>query len=332
MWRLSKYHALNDWASIRKMGGYNPKTNQWKDPFIRDAYRYLERGGKISIIRSWQAKEKLEELIDLANKGTARQQFERRITAVQAIFDRWLDMFDFIARVQAYRVSKSYAENVRGLQGEASELYGVNYAKNLSNFEKKGLIRWPNALYSFWGPAATGAVRAMDALAPTYRLTAPRILGGTRIEDVIDELPEQIRTDPQAVATYIERYQKQKINGLFTAAFFSGVGFLAYNVARSLAVAVKDVLDEDEEAKNPVAEDSKELWTRNLRLSERWALKSLHWVTAINQSWSSWVTLQRLLQTVTCRSLLQGTTRSTRTSLRGHLVLCCRQPYAPCMN
>ena len=270
MWRLSKYHALNDWASIRKMGGYNPKTNQWKDPFIRDAYRYLERGGKISIIRSWQAKEKLEELIDLANKGTARQQFERRITAVQAIFDRWLDMFDFIARVQAYRASKSYAENVRGLQGEASELYGVNYAKNLSNFEKKGLIRWPNALYSFWGPAATGAVRAMDALAPTYRLTAPRILGGTRIEDVIDELPEQIRTDPQAVATYIERYQKQKINGLFTAAFFSGVGFLAYNVARSLAVAVKDVLDEDEEAKNPVAEDSKELWTRNLRIPLEW--------------------------------------------------------------
>jgi dUTPase len=270
MWRLSKYHSNNDWESIRRMGGYNAKTGQWKDPFIRDAYRYLERGGKISVIRSWQAKEKLEQLIELANKGSARQQFEAKIAAANAIFDRWLDMFDFVARVQAYRAAKSYAENVRGLTDEASELYGVNYAKNLANFEKKGLMRWPNAMYAFWGPAATGAVRAMDAIAPALRLTAPRVVGGTRIEAVIDELPEEIKSDPQAAAKYMENYQKQKTNGLFAMAFFTGVGFVAYNIARSLGSLVKDAFDDEEEPKNPIAEDSKELWTRNMRIPLEW--------------------------------------------------------------
>jgi hypothetical protein len=47
----------------------------------------------------------------------------------------------------------------------------VEYAKNLANFEQVG--RWgkqAGALFMFFRPAATGAVRAIEALAPAFRL------------------------------------------------------------------------------------------------------------------------------------------------------------------
>ena len=270
MWKLSKYHNANDWKAIQRMGGYDAKTKKWKDPFIRDAYRYLERGGKISIIRTWQNKERLEELVELANKSITRQKFSEMIDALNWFFDRWLDMFEFTARVQAYKTAKSYAENVRKLEGEAAELFAVNYTKNLANFEKRGLMRWPGALYAFWGPAATGAVRAMDAIAPALRLTTPQVLGGTTIQKVLDELPEEIRTDPKAIENYAKNYSKQRINGLFAMAYFTSVGYMGYEIARSLGALVKDVFDEDEEPTNPVTTDSKELWTRNLRIPLDW--------------------------------------------------------------
>jgi hypothetical protein len=271
MWRLSKYHSNNDQQAIRRMGGYDPKTGLWKDPFIRDAARYLERGGKISIIRTWQGKEKLQELIDISSKSLTRQKFEEMIKAAQGLFDRWLDMFEFTARVQAYRVSKAYAENVRGLKDEASELFAVNYTKNLANFEKRGLNEWAPALFAFFSPAATGAVRAMDAIAPALRLTAPRVIGGTKIQSILNELPEEIRSDPEAIKNYTENYLKQRNAGLMAMAYFSAVGYMGYYIARSLGALVKDAFDdEDEEPKNPIAADSKELWVRNLRIPLEW--------------------------------------------------------------
>lgn len=270
VWRLANAHFNGDWNAIKKMGGYNEKTGQWKDTFARDAYQYLQRGGKISIVRSWQTRSRLEQLVDVANKSDLRKNVESSVTALNRIFDLWMDGFELVARVQAYRVAKSYAMNTRKMPEVEAEQYGVYTAKNLANFEKRALADLPAALYAFWPPSATGAVRAIDAITPAVRLTAPKILGGTTIENILEELPEEIKNDPQARAAYAKRYEELKRNGQGAIAFYAGAGFMFYMMALSLGSAVKELYDDDENPKNPVQDDSKELWTRNIRIPLDW--------------------------------------------------------------
>jgi len=270
VWKLANAHFNGDWNAIKKMGGYNEKTGQWKDTFARDAYEYLQRGGKISIVRSWQTRSRLEQLIDVANKSDIRQGAENFKTALDRLFDLWMDGFELVARVQAYRVAKSYAANTRRMPPAEAEQYGVYFAKNLANFEKRAIKDLPAALYAFWPPSATGAVRAIDAIAPAVRLTAPRFLGGTTIENILEELPEEIKSDPEARAAYAKRYQELKRNGQGAIGFYAGAGFMFYMMALSLGSAVKELFDDEENPKNPVQEDTKELWTRNIRIPLGW--------------------------------------------------------------
>jgi hypothetical protein len=260
MWRVASAHYDGDFAAIRRIGGYNATTGQWRDTFVRDAYEYLERGGRTSVVRSWQTRGKLEQLIDEANKGNIRKNTRKFFDALNKIFDLWLDGFELVARVEGYRVAKSYAETERNMSPEEAERYGVSFGKNLANFEKKGVIAAPGALYVFWNPSATGAVRAFDAILPAFR--NPRT--------VIEELPEEIKNDPEAKANYYNRYLRLKRNAQIAIAFYGGVGYMSYMMALSVGSAVVGALGDDEEPENPVAKDNKELWTRNMRIPLGW--------------------------------------------------------------
>lgn len=267
IWKIANAHFNGDLAAVKKMGGFNEKTQQWKDPFVEAAYQFLERGGKVSIVRSWQTRGQLEKLIDDANKSNIRKSARRYKDALDRIFDLWLDGFELVARVEGFRVAKSYAVNQRKMNNAEAETYAVNFAKNLANFEKRGLKKLPGALYAFWNPAATGAVRAFDAIMPAMRVG----FNPKNIEAVLDELPDEIKNDPQARAQYAERYQQLAKNAQGAIGAYAGVGFITYMMALSLGAAVKGLIGEDDEdPKNVVAEDSKELWTRNLRIPIEW--------------------------------------------------------------
>ena len=267
VWKIAYAHSGGDFAAIKKMGGFNEKTGQWRDPFVRDAYRYLERGGKVSIVRSWQTRGKLEQLIDDANKSDARKTMEKYKAAADRIFDLWLDGFELVARIEGFRVAESYASNVRKMKPEDAEKYGVSFAKNLANFEKKGLNKIPGALYAFFNPSATGAVRAFDAIMPALRLTGR----SENMDRILEELPEELRNDPEAKAAYAKRYTQLKRNAQFTIGIYAGFGYMMYMMALSLGAAAKDFIGEDDEdPKNVVAEDNKELWTRNIRIPLDW--------------------------------------------------------------
>ena len=270
VWVIADAHSKGDWAKIQKIGGYNEKTNTWKDNFVRDTYRYLQRGGKISIVRSWQTRSRLEQLVDAANKSDIRKGAENFKAALDRIFDLWLDGFELVARVQAFRVASSYAENARKMSLAEAEQFGVYFAKNLANFEKRAIVDLPAALYAFWPPSATGAVRAIDAITPALRLTTPKMLGGTSIEGVLEELPDEIKNDPKARAAYAKRYNELKRNGQGAIAFYAGVGFMMYMMALSVGASVKELFDDEEDPKNPVQEDTKELWARNIRIPLGW--------------------------------------------------------------
>jgi hypothetical protein len=209
----------------------------------------------VSIVRSWQTRNKLEELIDEANKSDIRKDASKYKAALDKIFDLWMDGFELVARVEGYRIAKSYAENERKMSAENAELYGVSFAKNFANFEKKGVVKAPAALYAFWNPSATGAVRAFDAIMPAFR--DPK--------KVLDELPAEIKDDPEAKAAYFDRYTKLKRNAQMAMLFYGGVGYMMYMMALSLGGS-----GGDDDQENAVASDNKQMWTRNARIPLGW--------------------------------------------------------------
>jgi hypothetical protein len=267
VWRIASAHFDGDFDKIKKIGGFNPQTKEWKDPFVQAAFDYLQRGGKVSIVRSWATRNKIEELIAEAEKSDWRKNAEKYKAAVDKYFDLWLDGFELVARIQAFRVAKSYAMNERDMNNNDAEVYAVSLAKNLANFEKKGLKKAPAALYAFWNPAATGAVRAFEAITPAMRIG----FNPKNVEKILDELPDEIKNDPEARANYAKRYLQLARNGQGAIAFYGAVGFMMYMMALSLGAVAKGVMGDDEEDPvNAVTADSKELWTRNLRLPLEW--------------------------------------------------------------
>ena len=266
VWRIASAHYDGDWDKIKKIGGYNPKTGEWKDPFVRDTYQYLERGGRISIIKSWQTRSQLEKIVVDINKADWRRNTEESLTKskdfIDRYFDLWMDGFELVARVQAFRIAKAQAVNTRNMKEADAERYAVSYAKNLANFEKRGVNKTPSALYAFFAPSATGAVRAVDSIIPAFRIG----LNKKNIDKIIKELPQGLRDDPEAVAKYTKTYLQQARNARITMAFFASFGSMMAYMAMSLGGSG----DDDEEPVNLVAEDSKELWTRNIRLPLNW--------------------------------------------------------------
>jgi hypothetical protein len=97
---------------------------------------------------------------------------------VDKFIDIYNDMFELSSRTATYRVLKDqfFAENKSSgkFKNDAdaladAKIQAVEYAKNLANFEQVG--RWgkeAGALFMFFRPAATGAVRAIEALAPAF--------------------------------------------------------------------------------------------------------------------------------------------------------------------
>jgi hypothetical protein len=112
----------------------------------------------------------------------------------------------------------------------------------------------------FWNPSATGAVRNIDALVPMLRDT----------DTVVNELPDEIKNDPAAKAKFIENYNEQKKNAATTLLVYGGKGFFLYYMLRSIGGMLMGGGDDKEPPENEVATDSKELWTRNMRLPLNW--------------------------------------------------------------
>jgi dUTPase len=266
VWRIAAAHYDGDWNKIKQIGGYNEKTGEWKDSFVRDTYDYLQRGGRVSIVKSWQTRGQLEKMVTDINKADWRRNTEEALSKskdfLDRYFDLWLDGFELVARVQAYKTAKSQAMNVRKMPEAEAEQYGVYFAKNLANFEKKGLNKTPSALYAFFSPSATGAVRALEAIAPAFRIG----IHGSNVKKIIQELPEEIRQDPEAVANYEASYLQQARNAQMTMAFFASFGAMTAYMALSLGGSG----DDEDNPTNLVGADSKELWTRNMRFPLDW--------------------------------------------------------------
>ena len=126
-----------------------------KDSWYKDALDYVDAGGKVSYMSGLSTKKQQEATYDrLGPNKIVRtlKQFDSLITPIT-------DGLELAARVSAFRTARTipeFKDNERG---------AIAYVKNLANFENMGLQgKTLGALYMFFRPSATGAVRALDAL------------------------------------------------------------------------------------------------------------------------------------------------------------------------
>jgi len=171
-------------------------------------------------------------------------------------------MFELASRTASYRVlSKIYMKEAeeKGFSGEKARAYAktraVETAKNFANFEQVGTWgKQAGALFMFFRPAATGAVRAIDALRPAFDL----LKSSKEIEERIRAQATGTKATEADIQKAIAKTQKQaRSTAAMTAGLF-GLGYTTYMMALLMS-------DNDEADRNKIATDDSVRWTRYAR-------------------------------------------------------------------
>jgi hypothetical protein len=233
-----------------------------KDQYYADLLDYIQLGGKVSYLQGLAAKGALDGLI----KEVGRSGILQKKDQVDKFIDIYNDMFELSSRAATYRMLKDqfFAENKSSgkFKNDADALadaksQAVEYAKNLANFEQVG--RWgkgAGALFMFFRPAATGAVRAIEALAPAFRLLPPGI-GGFDEAAFKEEAVAQGRT-PEQIDNAVKQMMQKAKNSAYMATGLIGTGVAMYYMALMMA-------EDDDLGRNKVVTDDMARWTRYAR-------------------------------------------------------------------
>ena len=251
----SNLYAQGKFDQIDKLAGGEKPYDQLDDQerYYRDLKDFVKKGGRVSYLQGVAAKGALDELV----KEVGRSGVMLKKEQIDKFIDIYNDMFELSSRVATYRLMKDevFHQNVdNGMPLERAkadaEIQAVEYAKNLANFEQVG--RWGKAmgaLYMFFRPAATGAVRAIEATAPAFQKFNETLFREEAREQGISE--EKI---DKAVKTIRERQRSARV----MAASLVGVGVGIYMMAMMMS-------GDDEQGRNRVATDDMARWTRYAR-------------------------------------------------------------------
>ncbi len=231
------------------------------DPDFRDLNDYVNAGGKVSYIRSLTA-EGLAEDFEADVKGT--NVFVKGKKGVDKVVDVWSDSFELASRVAAYRILKQQYMS-KGMSEAEAKQKAVGDGKNLANFEQVG--EWGQAMgamFMFFRPAATGAVRAIEALAPAF-VSADKAVKmlpneGTFAYEFKDE--QRVYKDPDAIEKYKKEHDKRRQHARAVAGGLIGMGMMVYTMA---ALAGGD----DDLGRNKAVTDDMARYTRYARFHFR---------------------------------------------------------------
>lgn len=232
-----------------------------QDPFVRDMLEYLRFGGKTTYLQGFSLKSNLEQL----SKNTiGRSRIVTNLEDAGRLIDTWNNMFEFTGRTAAYTIYKdrALAKNIKegmsdtkGPQGQmspaerAAAVEAAAFVKNLANFEKVGEKgRELGAAYMFIRPAATGAVRAIEAVMPAF----------TREKWEESDIPPQIANDPVAKAEYIKNFKIDRMYAQIMVGALTAGGMGLYFLSMLGA-------PDDEWGRNNTKTDNMEQWTRFAR-------------------------------------------------------------------
>jgi hypothetical protein len=215
-----------------------------KDPYIRDMVEFARPGGMVSQISGMSLQSSFQEL----NKKVGRSGIITTVEDLNQFVDVWTNMFELASRASAYSIAKNKFMQ-RGESEESAKTHARVFTKNLANFEQVGEYgKAMGAFYMFFRPAATGAVRAIEAVAPAF----------TSMKAAEARLPPEIEKDAVAKATYLKNFKELKRNAQFMSTALFGLGVIAYTMAYMTS-------DDDDLGRNAVATDNMEQWTRFAR-------------------------------------------------------------------
>jgi len=267
-WRFSALYSQGNTKVIEQLA----KT----DDYYKDLMDYVKTGGKVSYIQGIAAKGQMQELSKLpSGKILTKENIDR-------FFDVWIDTFEMASRVSAFRIAKSNEIAVLSKKGgktkkeieNAATVTASAYAKNLANFEQVG--EWGKVLgglFMFFRPSATGAVRAMDAVAPAFRnkaqvkLSLPEFARAAIIKEKLSKgvtdteekkLKEELAVMEKALATFDENYGQIQTSSRIVMGALIGAGFITYLMAKAGS-------DNDELGRDRVSTDDMARWTKFAR-------------------------------------------------------------------
>jgi hypothetical protein len=236
--KVANLYRKGEFGAIEKLGE--------KDPYIKAMYEYIQLGGKVSYVSGIGAESQFQQM----QQNLGRKKIAAAKSDIDGVIDIWTNSFEFASRTAAYQVVKAkYMNGTEQLSEREAAVKAAAYVKNLANFEQVG--QWGKglgAIFMFFRPSATGAVRAIEALVPLFR----------NIDAAIAGLPESVRNDPEAVATFRNNMLKQRASAQAMLMSLAGAGAAIYLMALSLA-------EEDDEGRNKVATDDLARWTRYAR-------------------------------------------------------------------
>ena len=248
-------YANGKFDEIKALAGGDKAYDQLNETerYYRDLETFVKEGGRVSYLQGVAAKGALDDLI----KEVGRSGLMTKKEQIDKFIDIYNDMFELASRVATYRTMKEdiFNQNVTdGLPTDRArkdaEIQAVEYAKNLANFEQVG--QWGKgmgALYMFFRPAATGAVRAIEATAPLF----------TKFDEQLFRTEEKAKgVSDAAIDKAIKKKRQEKKSARAMAGTLAGVGVGIYLMAMMMS-------GDDDQGRNKVASDDMARWTRYAR-------------------------------------------------------------------
>lgn len=252
--RFSNLYAKGKFDEIERLAA--------SDSYYADLLEYTKEGGRVSYLEGLAAKGALDNLVrEIGQSGILRTKAQ-----IDKFIDVYNDTFELSSRAATYRMLKDqfFAENKASgeFENDADSLAdaksrAVEYAKNLANFEQVGKYgKEAGAIFMFFRPAATGAARAIESLAPAFRLLPPG-MGGFDEAVFREEAAAEGRT-PEQIDKAVKKMMRQASSAAYMAMGLTGIGVGMYMMALMLA-------GDDDQGRNKVATDDMARWTRYAR-------------------------------------------------------------------
>jgi hypothetical protein len=254
--KVANLYRKGDFKAIEKLGE--------NDPYIKAMYEYIQLGGKVSYVSGIGAESQFQQM----QKNLGRKKIAAAKDSIDGVIDIWTNSFEFASRTAAYQVVKAkYMNGPEQLSEREAAVKAAGYVKNLANFEQVGAWgKGLGAIFMFFRPSATGAVRAIEALVPLFR----------NIDNALANLPEGARflvdeqgnfvknekgekiINEKAIADFRNNMLKQRASARAMLMGLAGSGAVIYLMASMLA-------EDDDDGRNKVSIDDMARWTRYAR-------------------------------------------------------------------
>jgi tetratricopeptide (TPR) repeat protein len=243
---LGKAYKVAKMYDSKNLGLLKQLAKTTKDPDIKNMAEYILQGGMTEYLEGMTIKSNFKQL----EKELGRGMIMRNAGQLNKLIDGWTNMFEIASRSIAYGIAKQNYIKVGKMDEKAASIKAAEFAKNLANFEQVGEYgKGLGAVFMFFRPSATGAVRAIESLVPAFPGS---------LERAIKNLPKKISEDPKALATFKKNYAEKSKNARYMFTTLMSAGALFYVMSYMMA-------DDDEMGRNKTLVDDMNKWTRFAR-------------------------------------------------------------------